>query len=61
MELLAPGFPAYLEDKIIKPGTFPRIIKFYGEQFLLFEEENQGYLAINSEGKIEPFFSIFLG
>ena len=56
---LAPGFPVYLEDKIIKPGTFPRIIKFYGEQFLLFEEENQGYLAINSEGKIEPFFSIF--
>ena len=56
---LAPEFPAYLEDKTIKPITYPRIIKFFGEPILLFEEENQGYLAINSEGNIEPFFSIF--
>ncbi len=49
---LAPGFPAYLDDRIIKPESYPRIIKFGEEIILLFEEINSGYIAVNKDAKI---------
>jgi M6 family metalloprotease-like protein len=49
---LAPGFPAYLDDRIIKPESYPRIIKFGEEIILLFEEADNGYIAVNKYAKI---------
>lgn len=49
---LAPGFPAYLDDRIIKSESYPRIIKFGEEIILLFEEADNGYIAVNKEAKI---------
>ena len=49
---LAPGFPAYLDDRIIKPESYPRIIKFGEEIILLFEETNSGYIAVNKDARL---------
>lgn len=56
---LAPGFPAYLDDKKIKPATYPRIIRFNEENIILLEEENKGFVAVNSEAEISIEHSFF--
>ncbi|MCK4695802.1 MAG: T9SS type A sorting domain-containing protein [Candidatus Cloacimonetes bacterium] len=56
---LAPGFPAYLDDKIIKPESYPRIIKFNDETILLFEEKDNGYIGVNRNAKISLQHSFY--
>jgi len=56
---LAPGFPAYLDDKIIKPASYPRIITFDDENVILFEEEELGFVAINCDAEISIQHSFF--
>ena len=56
---LAPGFPAYLDERIIKPESYPRIIKFGEEIILLFEEIDNGYIAVNKDARISIQHSFF--
>ncbi|MCK4312651.1 MAG: T9SS type A sorting domain-containing protein, partial [Candidatus Cloacimonetes bacterium] len=56
---LAPGFPAYLDDKIMKPESYPRIIKFDNETILLFEEKDKGYIGVNRNAKISLQHSFY--
>ena len=56
---LAPGFPAYLDDKEIKPASFPRIITFDDENVILLEEMDNGFVAINSDAELSIEHSFF--
>ncbi len=56
---LAPGFPAYLDDKKIKPAAYPRIITFNDENVILLEEMDNGFVAINSDAEISIEHSFF--
>ena len=56
---LAPGFPAYLDDKEIKPASFPRIITFDDENVILLEEIDNGFVAVNSDAELSIEHSFF--
>ena len=56
---LAPGFPAYLNDKEIKPAAYPRIITFNDENVILLEEMDNGFVAINSDAELSIEYSFF--
>jgi len=56
---LAPGFPAYLDDKKIKSASSPRIITFNDENIILLEEEDLGFVAVNSIAEISIEYSFF--
>ncbi|MBT3754845.1 MAG: T9SS type A sorting domain-containing protein [Candidatus Cloacimonetes bacterium] len=56
---LALGFPAYLDDKIIKPASFPRIITFNDENIILLEENETGFIAINCDAEVSIQHSFF--
>ncbi|MDP8268551.1 MAG: T9SS type A sorting domain-containing protein [Candidatus Tenebribacter davisii] len=56
---LAPGFPAYLDDKEIKPASYPRIITFVNENIILLEEEDNGFVAVNNDAEISIEHSLF--
>ncbi|MCF7859571.1 MAG: T9SS type A sorting domain-containing protein [Candidatus Cloacimonetes bacterium] len=56
---LAPGFPAYLDDKTILPASAPRIITFDQQPSILFENINKGYIAISNEAEVDMEHSFF--
>ena len=56
---LLPDFPAYIEDKTFKSKSYPKIIKFYNEPIILFEEQNQGYIAIDINANYRQEYSLF--
>ncbi len=56
---LAPGFPAYLDDKKIKPASSPRIITFNDENIILLEEEDLGFVAVSNNAEVIIGYSFF--
>ncbi|MEA2097169.1 MAG: T9SS type A sorting domain-containing protein [Candidatus Cloacimonadota bacterium] len=56
---LAPGFPAYLDNKQIKPAAYPRIITFGDENVILLEEMDNGFVAINEDAELSISHSFF--
>ncbi|MDA3814202.1 MAG: T9SS type A sorting domain-containing protein, partial [Candidatus Cloacimonetes bacterium] len=56
---LAPGFPAYLDDKEIDPACSPRIITFNDENIILLEEKDNGFVAINNDAELSIEHSFF--
>ena len=56
---LASGFPAYIDDKEIKPASSPRIITFNDENIILLEEKDNGFVAINSDAELSIEHSFF--
>jgi len=56
---LAPDFPAYLDNKEIKPAAYPRIITFNDENIILLEEKDNGFVAINSDAELSIEHSFF--
>jgi M6 family metalloprotease-like protein len=47
---LAPQFPGYLEHRRIKAFSYPRIIAFPDEAVIVLEEEENGFVAVNTDG-----------
>ncbi len=56
---LASGFPAYIDDKEVKPASSPRIITFNDENIILLEEKDSGFVAINSDAELSIEHSFF--
>ena len=56
---LAPGFPAYIDNKEIKPASYPRIITFNDENIILLEEKDNGFVAINTDAELSIEHSFF--
>ncbi|MDP8202835.1 MAG: T9SS type A sorting domain-containing protein [Candidatus Tenebribacter burtonii] len=56
---LAPSFPAYIDDKEIKPASYPRIVTFIDERVILLEEMDNGFVAINKDAELSSEHSFF--
>ncbi|MCF7792621.1 MAG: T9SS type A sorting domain-containing protein [Candidatus Cloacimonetes bacterium] len=56
---LLEGFPAYLENRTITPYSYPRMIDFPEDTMIILEEDAGGFVAVNSEAKMELKYSFF--
>jgi M6 family metalloprotease-like protein len=56
---LAPGFPGYLEDRVITPYAYPRIIAFPDETVIVLEEDSNGFIAVNTNAQQSLKYSFF--
>jgi hypothetical protein len=56
---LLPVFPAYLENRIISPYSYPRMIDFPEGTMIILENEAGGFVAVNSLAKMEMKYSFF--
>ncbi|MBN2461687.1 MAG: T9SS type A sorting domain-containing protein, partial [Candidatus Cloacimonetes bacterium] len=56
---LVPGFPVHLDNKQVKPASYPRVLQIRNDTLILFEDIDGSYLAVDSEGEYRPEYSMF--
>lgn len=56
---MASGFPGYLENRVIKPFAYPRIIAFPDETVIVLEEANNGFVAVKTDARQSLKYSFY--
>ncbi len=56
--VMANGFPTRLEDQTLQPGGYPVLVDFMGESIALMPAAQQGYFAIDMDGKYRADYSM---
>ncbi|MCD4828556.1 MAG: T9SS type A sorting domain-containing protein [Candidatus Cloacimonetes bacterium] len=56
---LVPEFPATIEDKVLQPQGFPRLVEMNGATLALMPGKDGGWLAFNETGDYLPAYSMF--